>query len=691
MGKHTEKSIITDIQDKKYVSEWVIDYPSGLHARPSSVWTECAKQLGASIQVRHQQNVAFAENMVELLQLGLKNGDVVILSTDQSAEKLEAFKQMIASLSLKEQNDAEHVRIQRKKSKKLGWKPPELSEIAILHGVSASPGFAIGQSYHLTRYCPVVPDIPMDSKQSSIILSAAIQAAKEHLQKLIKQTENRLGKHNAEIFKAHLLLLEDVELTNIANQYIMDGHGVAWSWLQSIEFHVKRLLLSNNTALAERTADLRDIGNSVLGYIDPSLKRNTLGDLPEGNWILTATDLSPSETVLLDPDKVKGLVTIFGGPTSHTAILARTLGIPAIVAAGEAVAHVENGSTMIIDGDGATIYVNPSKTNLLSATEWIKAQEHKHKLEEAQRQQPAKTLDGHIIKVVANVNRPEQIPFAMTQGAEGVGLMRTEFLFLESTHIPSEDEQALIYQAMIEQLDGLPLTIRALDIGGDKNVEHLHLPYEDNPFLGVRGARLLLRRMDLLLPQLKALYRAAKLGQQLSIMFPMITSVTEFLTLKSYCEGVRQSLNAPVIPIGIMIEVPSAAIMADIFAEHVDFFSIGTNDLTQYTLAIDRQNPELAAEADSLHPAVLRLIQKTITGAKLYDKPVGVCGSLAGDPLGAMILTGLGIDELSMTPRDIATVKAELRAHSLIDMQKLANLALAQDCAVDVRALVENI
>lgn len=680
-------------KDLEYSFEWEIDYPTGLHARPSSAWADQAKKLDVAIQVRHNHDVAMADNMVGLLQLGLKHGDKIVVSADgdMADATLKHFKKSIVSLSMREQNDAEHEKLQKQKSKMHGWKPPKTLDAAILHGVSASPGFVIGQSYHLTTSCPLVLDQPTSLDEAGKLLDQALIQAKDQMTILIDRTIERLSERDAAIFKAQLALLEDTALVNTACQHIVAGHGAAWSWHQAVEERAKDFILSDNATLAERATDLRDIGNRVLSYIDPSLKYNSLMDLPDGEWILTATDLSPSDTVLLDVNKVKGIVIVFGGPTSHTAILARTLGIPAIVAAGESVVHVENGSTMIVDGDGATVYVNPSEVNLASARDWIEVLAVKHAEEEAHRRQPATTTDGHTIMVGTNVNRPDQIPFAIGQGAEGVGLMRTEFLFLDSATPPTEDEQYVIYQEMVNQLNDLPLIIRTLDIGGDKQVEHLRLPHEANPFLGVRGARLLLRRMDLLLPQLKALYRTAKAGKKLSIMFPMITSVTEIMTLKSYCEGVRQSLDAPIVPIGIMVEVPSAAIMADIFAEHVDFFSIGTNDLTQYTLAIDRQNPELATEADGLHPAVLRLIQKTVEGAKKYNKHVGVCGGLAGDPLGALILTGLGVDELSMTARDIPTVKAKLRAHSLVDMQRLALLALAQDSAIDVRALVENI
>ena len=341
----------------------------------------------------------------------------------------------------------------------------------------------------------------------------------------------------------------------------------------------------------------------------------------------------------------------------------------------------------IIDGHSGRLYLNPSVADLASAREYIEQQRAARAREAEQRSLPAQTRDGHRIDIGANINLPEQAALALSQGAEGVGLMRTEFLFLERGSTPSEDEQYQTYTAMAAALGGRPLIIRALDIGGDKQVAHLDLPREDNPFLGVRGARLLLRRADLLEPQLRALYRAARDGAALSIMFPMITSVPEIITLRQICERIRVALAAPVVSVGIMIEVPAAAIQADALARHADFFSIGTNDLTQYVLAIDRQNPELAAEADSLHPAVLRLIRMTVDGAARHQRWVGVCGGLAGDPFGAMLLAGLGVQELSMTPRDIAAVKARLRSVDQSALRDLAERALSADTAADVRAL----
>ncbi|RXE37211.1 phosphoenolpyruvate--protein phosphotransferase, partial [Xanthomonas perforans] len=470
-------------------------------------------------------------------------------------------------------------------------------------------------------------------------------------------------------------------------QLMVEGHGVAWSWHQAVEQIASGLAALGNPVLAGRAADLRDVGRRVLAQLDPAAAGAGLTDLPNQPCILLASDLSPSDTANLDTARVLGLATAQGGPTSHTAILSRTLGLPALVAAGGQLLEIEDGVTAIIDGSSGRLYIDPSEQDLDAARTHIAEQQAIREREAAQRALPAETTDGHHIDIGANVNLPDQVAMALTQGAEGVGLMRTEFLFLESGRTPSEDEQHATYLAMAQALDGRPLIVRALDIGGDKQVAHLELPHEENPFLGVRGARLLLRRPDLLEPQLRALYRAAKDGARLSIMFPMITSVPELVALRAICARLRADLDAPEVPIGIMIEVPAAAAQADVLARHADFFSIGTNDLTQYVLAIDRQNPELAAEADSLHPAVLRMIRSTIDGARKHDRWVGVCGGLAGDAFGASLLAGLGVQELSMTPNDIPAVKARLRGAALSQLQHLAEQALACETAEQVRAL----
>ncbi|WP_181393076.1 phosphoenolpyruvate--protein phosphotransferase [Stenotrophomonas sp. HMWF023] len=666
--------------------DWTIAYPNGLHARPATRWAETARGFAARAQVRAGNLAADAKSLVALLQLGLRHGDAVSVSAEGSDAPalLTALRKVMEGLVAQEKADAERA-AQRKATPVAGWNPPD-AQAAII-GIGASPGLAIGPVHVLASTHADVADHPTPLGEGGARLQDALSRTRQQLIALQDDTQRRLGASDAAIFNAQAALLDDTDLITRTCQLMVEGHGVAWSWHHAIEQIASGLAALGNPVLAGRAADLRDVGRRVLAQLDPSAAGGGLADLPAQPCILLAADLSPSDTANLDIGHVLGLATAQGGPTSHTAILSRTLGLPALVAAGAELLSINTGQEAIIDGSSGRLYLSPSEADLASARAWIAEQQQIREREAGQRAQPAQTTDGHRIDIGANVNLPEQVPLALEQGAEGVGLMRTEFLFLERGSTPSEDEQYATYVAMAKALDGRPLIVRALDIGGDKQVSHLELPREENPFLGVRGARLLLRRPDLLEPQLRALYRAAKDGARLSIMFPMITSVPELISLRAICERLRTELDAPEVPVGIMIEVPAAAAQSDALARHADFFSIGTNDLTQYVLAIDRQNPELAAEADSLHPAVLRAIRATVEGARMHGRWVGVCGGLAGDPFGAMLLAGLGVDELSMTPNDIPAVKARLRGNALTDLQALADTALDCETAEQVRAL----
>lgn len=666
--------------------EWTVDYPAGLHARPASVWVEAAKAAGTAIRVRHGGEAADARNLVALLQLGLKAGDQITVSTtgDDAAAVLSRFLGVVAGLVAQEKTDAARA-AHAAAAPIRGWKP--VTALNAVLGVAASPGLAIGKVHVVASGDPEIADHPVGLNEGGTLLDEALTRTRLQMKAVIDDTTRRLGAADAAIFKAQAALLDDTDLITLTCQLMVADHGVAWSWNEAVNRMAGQLSALGNPVLAARAADLHDIGQRVLGQIDPSLERGSLDVLPDEPCVVIAADLSPSDTAGLDTSRVAGLATALGGPTSHTAILARTLGLPAVVAGGAALLEARAGATAIVDGDSGRIYLDPTEGDLASARDWIDMLAKKRKAEEAERGLAAVTVDGHSIAIGANVNRPDQVPLAIAQGGEGVGLMRTEFLFLERGDTPTEDEQYATYRGMIDALEGRPLIVRALDIGGDKQVAHLRLPHEENPFLGVRGARLLLRRPDLIDPQLRALYRAAKDGGDLSIMFPMITSVSEVTALKAHCERIRVALDAPVVPIGIMIEVPAAAIQADVLAAHVDFFSIGTNDLTQYALAIDRQNPELASEADSLHPAVLRLIGMTVEGAARHDRWVGVCGGIAGDPFGAALLAGLGVTELSMTPRDIPAVKARLRDSDMSALKSLVTRALDAETAAEVRAL----
>lgn len=680
---NTPQEIATDLAQS---ITWTMDYPAGLHARPAALWAEAAKKLSIPLRIRCADRIADPRNPVSLLRLGAVAGDLLTLSAEGvgAESALQHFRDVIQSLSAEEKAAMARAS-QPSLQQNAAWTLPSATQP--LNGVGASPGLVIGTTYRLDSEDIVVDDKPVSLIEGSTLLNNAIDKTRQQMKALIDDTTRRLGRHDAAIFEAQAALLEDTDLITAACRYMIDGHGVAWSWHEAIEAMAGQLSSLDNPTLAARAADIRDIGKRVLLQLEPSAAKNNALHLPEGPIIILAKDLSPSDTASLDPTKIAGIATSLGGPTAHTAILARTLGIAAVVAVSEDLLSIADGTTVIVDGDHGRLWIAPSQETLAVANERIDKLRIKHDQEAAKRGLPAKTSDGFQIEVAANVNRPDQVSLALEQGAEGVGLMRTEFLFLEMGDTPSEDEQYATYRDMAKALDGRNLIVRTLDIGGDKQVAHLHLPHEDNPFLGVRGSRLLLRRDDLFIPQMRALYRAAKDYNNFSIMFPMITSVAEIVELRARCETIRTEIGAPTIPIGIMIEVPAAAIMADKLAEHVDFFSIGTNDLTQYALAIDRQNPELATEADSLHPAVLRLIQLTVAGAAKHNRWVGVCGGIAGDPFGAALLAGIGVNELSMTPRDIPAVKAAIRATTKDALQKLAARALDMSCAKEVRAL----
>ncbi|MET2527260.1 phosphoenolpyruvate--protein phosphotransferase [Ralstonia pseudosolanacearum] len=664
-----------------------LDYPSGLHARPAAQWVETARRFAARVQVRHGAETADAKNLVALLQLGLAAGAALTLSAEgpDARAALTALQHTIRSLTAQERAQAARdTQAARTRQIARGWQPA--ADLPAIGGIGASPGLAIGTVHVMQPGVSAIPDHPVPLATGGDLLDRALADTRAELAALARDTAARLGEAEAGIFKAQAELLGDTDLMTLTCQAMVEGHGVAWSWHHAVERLAERLAALGNPLLAARAADLRDVGRRVLGHLDPAL-RGTAQALPDGPCILVAQDLSPSDTAALDTRRIAGIVTAQGGPSSHTAILTRTLGIPAVVAAGPAVLDVASGTQAIVDGSGGQLYLDPDAAAVAGAEAWLQEDAARAQREQAERGLPARTRDGHAVEIAANVNLPAQAIEAVTLGAEGVGLMRTEFLFLERDHAPDEDAQHEVYAAMLGALGGRPLIVRTLDIGGDKQVPHLNLPKEENPFLGVRGARLLLRRPDLMEPQLRALYRAASGGGPLSIMFPMITSLGEVIALRTACERIRAELDAPAVPLGIMVEVPAAALLADQLAEHVDFFSIGTNDLTQYTLAIDRQHPDLAAEADSLHPAVLRLIQLTVQGAARHGRWVGVCGGLAGDPFGALLLTGLGVHELSMSPRDIPAVKARLRDAHVRQLTELAGQALACASAEDVRAL----
>ncbi len=671
-----------DTADYAVFFDAVVLNKTGLHARPAATFVDLAKRFQANIRVRHYDSVANGKSLISLLQLGVEYGSTIRVSAEgaDAAAALDALKTAIA-VGLGD--EPEEQLPPAPGSGIQGWAPQAPG--ATIVGIPASGGLAIGPvRQYKQQSIIVIADHPSDPITEGDQLQNALNAAQDELDRLHEEVKTRLGSGKAAIFRVHAEFLNDATLVMQTISLIYQGHTAAWAWQHVINERVSQMQHLDDPILAGRAVDLSDVGQRVLHHLAGAVDEQPVAlDEPT---ILVAEDLTPSDTATLDRDMILGLCTARGGPTSHTAILARGFGLPAVVAAGEAVLDVANGTLGILDGESGKLYLKPSEVDVQTARDLQQQLKRQQDEAHAASSAPAITTDGYRVEVAANVNRAADVPQALEAGAEGVGLMRTEFLFLARDSAPSEDEQFEAYRAMAQALDGRPLIIRTLDIGGDKEVPYLHLPHEDNAFLGVRGIRLCLVRPDLFIPQLRAIYRAAAYGR-IHIMFPMIATLEDVERTRAIVEQVRQELNAPPVPLGIMIEVPSAVVLADHFAQEIDFFSIGTNDLTQYTLAMDRLNPQLARQADALHPAVLRMVDKTVQAARKAGKWVGVCGGVAGDPKGAAILTGLGVSELSVSVPSIAAVKAHIRSRSLSEMQRIAQQALQCRTAAEVRSL----
>jgi len=664
-------------------SEVVLSGHAGLHARPATKFAEIAADFSSEIRIVHGDRAANGKAMASLLRLGVESGVTLrIEARGSDADAALAVLREAVESGLGDVDEPSDLHATAAQA----WTPPE-TVTAVIVGTSASPGIAIAPIFRFRAEMLAVEDTRGEPSSERRRLDKILAEAGADLKRLENDAEACPLPAEVEIFKAHQALIADLELHADVVAIIEEGHSAPWSWQQVIERRVAEVSRLKNERLAGRAADLRDIGQRVLRLFSGVVSREPV--LPSGKCILVADDLTPSDTARLDPKKILGLCTASGGPTSHTAIIARARGLPAVVGAGSEVLSLPDGSMAILDGGGGRLYPHPEEFALASAKEFQAHLAHHQAAADADRFRPALTTDGHRVEIVANIGHAEEAALAVEAGAEGVGLLRTEFLFLGRETAPTEEEQFLAYTTMIGALNGLPIIIRTLDIGGDKIVPYLGLAHEENPFLGVRGIRLCLRRPDVFKTQLRAIYRAAATAEAgvVKIMFPMVTTLEDLRAVKKLCEAVRAELGAPVCELGIMVEVPSVVLMAREFAREADFFSVGTNDLTQYALAIDRQHPELGKEADALHPAVLRLIDLTVKAATAEGKWVGVCGGAAGETLGASILTGLGVTELSMSAPSLAAVKAHLRRTSLKSLRALAQRALACSTAAEVRAL----
>ncbi|VVM33608.1 phosphoenolpyruvate--protein phosphotransferase [Terribacillus sp. AE2B 122] len=565
--------------------------------------------------------------------------------------------------------------------------------MSMINGIAASNGIAIAKAYHLA-----VPDLSFDkttvanAEEEISRLDAALEISKKELEKIRENARVSLGDEHAEIFSAHLLVLADPELINPVKDNIRNNNINAEAALdETATMFIDMFRSMDNEYMKERAADIQDVTKRVMAHLlqvsfpDPALIDEEV--------IIIAEDLTPSDTAQLNKQFVKGFTTDIGGRTSHSAIMARSLEIPAVVGTKSITSSAANDVMIIVDGMEGTVIIDPTEDELAT----YKAKQEAFEQQKAEwaklKNEPTITTDGVHVELVANIGTPEDVTGVQNNGGEGVGLYRTEFLYMGKSELPSEDEQFESYKAVLENMGDKPVVVRTLDIGGDKELSYLQLPKEMNPFLGYRAIRLCLERDDIFRVQLRALLRASVYGN-LKIMFPMIATLEEFRQAKAILLEEKDKLVADgvsvsdSIEIGIMVEIPSTAVAAKQFAKEVDFFSVGTNDLIQYTMAADRMNERVSYLYQPYHPAILNLVHNVIEAAHAEGKWAGMCGEMAGDAIAIPLLLGLGLDEFSMSATSILPARTQITKLSKADMQELSQQALTLSTADEVEQLV---
>ena len=566
-----------------------------------------------------------------------------------------------------------------------------------IQGISGSRGVAVGNVYRYIQEEIVIPDYTVadDKVEEEIgMFAAAMAATLKQLDTIRQKALDEMGPEEAAIFEAHMQIAQDPSLSDGIKSLVESSHtNVVAATAQTIETFANIFLGMEDAYMRERGADIKDIGDRLM--------RNMLGMNPRGlshisgEVILVAQDLAPSDTASLDKNVVKGIVTAAGGPTSHAAIMARTLEIPAVMGVGDIESFVDGDKAVVFGTDGI-VEMNPSDADWAEYINQAAAfQEELKRLRESANLE-ATTTDGHHVELFGNIGKAKDAKNALTMGAQGIGLYRTEFLYMENDELPAEDVQFEEYKKVAQDMKGKPVIIRTMDIGGDKELKCLDLPSEMNPFLGYRAIRISLNRPDIFKVQLRALLRASAFGD-IHIMYPMIASVEEVKQANAMLDECKEELIAEGkefnkdIKVGIMIEVPAAAVISPILAKYVDFFSIGTNDLCQYTLAVDRMNEAIGSLYQPLHPGVLRLIKHVIDASHEQGKFTGMCGELASDPVATMILLGLGLDEFSMTASSIPLIKNILRSVSKAECEEVANKALTMDTAEEITGYAKSV
>ncbi|WP_224360615.1 phosphoenolpyruvate--protein phosphotransferase [Hyalangium versicolor] len=664
----------------------------GMHARPAAAFSRHARLHAGTVTLSNKERTANGKSVVALMGLGARHGDTLLISVQ--GDQAERVAQELADLVAGGLGDpvhpiAEPTAAPTAEGASASAAPAQLftpEQEVLLKGTIAAPGVGVG---YAVRVLDESSELPVDGRG----VSEEKQQLVDALARVGRELEALIAKGGAgessrtEIFRAHLSLLDDPELTEAAYREVAEGRSAAWAWHKAVEQHARVLHELDDPLLAERVGDLRDIERRVIGQLTGKGSSRVPAQLPK-DAILVADELLPSELAVIPPGQLSGICMARGGPTSHAAILAAGMGIPAVVAMGASALQVPNGAPLIVDGNRGEVHVFPP-AEVREATRRAVAARQEANLASAHEE--CHTADGVRIEVFANLGRPGDASTAVSKGAEGCGLLRTEFLFLERVTAPSEAEQQAQYQEIADALRGRPFVIRTIDVGGDKPLAYLPLPHEENPVLGLRGVRIAQQHPEILRTQLRAILRVKQAGG-CRILVPMITSVSELRMVRAMIEAERQALGVTgPVALGAMIEVPVAAVQADRLAAEADFLSIGTNDLTQYALAMDRGNPYVAAKLDSLHPGVLRLVAQTVAGARKHGRPVAVCGGIASEPLAAPLLIGLGVTELSGTPAVVPDLKAFIRTLNFPQCEDVARKALDLESGEAVRALVKSI
>ncbi|MDE1169237.1 MAG: phosphoenolpyruvate--protein phosphotransferase [Pseudomonas sp.] len=692
LGRATTTRAVLEVLGGEVPADWPsarigLANAHGLHARPAKILAQLAKSFEGEVRLRivdSAEPAISAKSLSKLLSLGARRGQILefIAEPGVAADALPALIAAVEEGLGEEIEPLPPVAVVAEEVLVIAAKVEAPLPGAQIQGIAAAPGIAMGPAHiQVLRDIdyPLRGESPAHERER---LQTALAEVRVDIEGLIGRSKSKAIR---EIFVTHQEMLDDPELTNEVANRLKQGDSAQAAWMAVIEAAARQQESLKDALLAERAADLRDIGRRVLAQ----LCGIETPQAPDQPYILVMDEVGPSDVARLDPAQVAGILTARGGATAHSAIVARALGIPAVVGAGEAVLLLASGCPLLLDGQRGSLIVAPTDEVRQRAIEERETRAQRQEAAAARRTETAVTRDGHAVEVFANIGESAGVKAAVEHGAEGVGLLRTELIFMAHSQAPDEAVQEAEYRRVLDGLAGRPLVVRTLDVGGDKPLPYWPIAKEENPFLGVRGIRLTLQRPDVMEGQLRALLRAAD-NRPLRIMFPMVGSVEEWRQARDMTERLRLEIPVADLQLGIMIEVPSAALLAPVLAKEVDFFSVGTNDLTQYTLAIDRGHPTLSAQADGLHPAVLQLIDITVRAAHAHGKWVGICGELAADPLAVPVLVGLGVDELSVSARSIPEVKAGVRELTLVEAQQLAQQALALGSASEVRALVEN-